>query len=606
MTPSLPPVHIPTVPYYEGNERPVDFRRYLYLLKKNINLFITFLIVGVTLVAIYASRLPNRYQASAQILLERPKQSGGQAGMGAVYMPDIWQEDYYTTQKEIITSPTVLRMVVDELKLTEYFHVKSLDDAASILKGYVRVDRVRGARLFNIYTHSTDPMFSMTLANAVARAYIRKNFEDLLYFSKEILNWVPQRGKDVLTVEDPFGKVRQVSRQDLIESLPSVQTDPTIRALQEKKTFLEAELTTLLKQYREKHPLVVKARAGHRFLKESVEAETKRVIESLQQQAEGKAQVSNARIVEEAEMPTAPSGPQRLRMILQAAFIEFIALFLFVILWDHFDDTIHSPDDLTRKGIALAFLGPVPLIKDIEATGEEKFLITHFKPRSSTSESFRYLRVAINFSAPAETLKNLVFTSSLPSEGKSFVANNIAISLAQDGNRTLIVDADLRRPVAQRVYKMENQAGLSNFLTSEIDVETIIRTTFVENLSVVLSGPASPNPAEILASKKMGQLLHAIYERFDRIIIDAPPVTGMGDALVLGSLTSHVVFVVRAGKTPAEIIRQSAEIVEKNGIRIIGAVLNQVDIEKERHGGYYQYYYKSYNRYYGNPEKQSE
>jgi capsular exopolysaccharide synthesis family protein len=267
-------------------------------------------------------------------------------------------------------------------------------------------------------------------------------------------------------------------------------------------------------------------------------------------------------------------------------------------VWDYFDDTVHSPDDFARRGITIAFLGPIPLIKAIEAPEEERFLITHYQPRSSAAESFRYLRVAINFSAPAESLKNLVFTSSLSGEGKSFIAHNIAISLAQDGNRTLLIDSDLRKPVAQRVYKMENQAGLSNFLTSEIEFDTLVRQTFIENLSVVLSGPASPNPAEILASKRMVSFLQSAKERFDRVIIDAPPLIGMGDSLILGSLTSHVVFVIRAAKTPAEIIRKSKDVLERTGIRIIGAILNSVDIEKERHGGYYKYYYQSYGRYY--------
>lgn len=604
-TPS-PAAHFSPLATYETGEHAVDYRRYLFLLKRNLNVFITFLVVGITLASIYVSRLPNQYQASTQILLERPVGLGPQSAAGPIVIPDIWMEDYYMTQKESMVSPTVLRQVVDEMKLADYFHVKNTAEAEVRLKSYLKVDRIKGSRLFNIIATSPDPAFSMSLANTTARAYIRKNFEELLYFSKEMLSWVPKEGEETVTVQDPFGKMKQITRQELIESLPSIQTDPTIRALNEKKTFLEAELTTILKQYREKHPLVVKARANHRFLEESIEAEKKRVVENLQQQAEGKSQISNARIVEEADLPGDPSGPNRMRIVLQAAFIEFAALFLFVLFWDYFDDSIRSPDDLTRKGVTVAFLGPLPLIKDLEATGEEKFLITHFKPRSSAAESFRYLRVAINFSAPAETLKNLVFTSSLPGEGKSFVTHNIAVSLAQDGNQTLVIDADLRRPVAQRVHKMENQAGLSNFLTSEIEPDTIIRPTAVENLSVMLSGPPSPNPAEILSSPKMGELLKKLHARFDRVIIDAPPVTGMGDALILGSLTSHVVFVIRAGKTHAEIIRKSLEFLEKNGVRVIGAVLNQVDIEKERFGGYYQYYYQSYNRYYGKAERHKE
>lgn len=594
-TPSPPS----SLPYYESAEQAVDYRYYFFLFKRHAHLILTLLVMGVTLASIYVSRLPDQYEATAQILLERAR--GTPQTPQLVLTPDIWLEDYYNTQKEIMVGPTVLRQVVDEMKLLDHFRVPHEDDAVRQVQGHLRVVRIRDSRIFNIIAASPDPQFSMSLANAVSRAYIRKNFEDLLYFTKEILAWVPPEGEETITVEDPFGKVKQLTRQELIESLPSIRTDPTVRELQGRKTTLEAELTTLLKQYREKHPFVVKAQANLRFLEESIAAERQRVLEGLKQQAAGQYQVSNARIVEEADLPKSPSGPDRLRMVTLAVGIELFIIFLFVVVWDYFDDTVHSPDDLTRRGIHLAFLGPVPLVKEFDVPEQERFLVTHYHRRSEVAESFRYLRVAINFSASPETLKNLVFTSALPNEGKSFVAHNIAVSLAQDGNRTLLIDADMRRPVAQRVYRMENVSGLSNFLTSEIEFDTIVRETFIENLWVVLSGPLSPNPAEILASKRMSGLLEQSRQRFDRVIIDAPPLTGIGDTLILGSITTHVVFVVRSAKTPAEVIVRAKELLEKSGIRIIGTILNQVDIEKERYSGYYKYYYESYSRYYSSP-----
>lgn len=581
--------------YYEDVEPPFDYKYYFFLLKKNFNLLITFLVMGVTLLSINASRIPDVYEASSQILFERARGAPGQSPQAM--MPDIWMEDYFQTQKEMMLSPTVLRQVVDELKLVDYFRTNDSESAVSRSRGFLKVSRIRDSRLFNIVATSPDPQFSVTLANAVARAYIRKNFEDLLYFSKEILSWVPQEGQEVITIQDPFGEVKQVSRKELIRMLPSIQTDPTIRSLEQKKSDLKAELTTLLKQYREKHPLVEKVQVNIRFLEQSIEQERERVIENLKQEAEGRVQVSNARIVEEARLPKAPSGPNRFRIVSSGLGVEFFVLIVLVFLWDRLDDTVHSPDDLRRKGITLPFLGPVPVIKNSDVPQEERFLVTHYQRRSQIAESFRYLRVAINFSAPAEKLKTLVFTSSIPNEGKSFIAHNIAVSLAQDGNRTLIIDADLRKPIAQRVYRMENLTGLSNFLTSDIQFDTIIRESFIENLWVILSGPVSPNPSEILGSKRMTELLHSASERFDRIIIDTPPVTGIGDSLILGSITTHVVFVIRSSKTPVDVIRQSREIIEKSGVRIIGAILNQVDVEKERYGGYYKYYYQSYTHY---------
>lgn len=595
---SLSPNPLPS--YFEGGETLTDYKYYLALAKKNLNLILTFLIMGVTLGSIYVSRLPDQYQTSSQILLERPRAT--QQAPQVVLGPDIMQEDYYVTQQQIMVGPTVFRQVVDEMKLIDFFHVGAMDEAVNRLRNYLRVERVRGSRLFNLVAKSPDPQFAMNLANTAARAYIKKNFEDMLYFSKEIFTWFPEEGKASFTVEDPFGKIRQLTREELLKTLPSIQTDPTIRSLEERKNTLEAELTTLLKQYREKHPFVVKAQASLRFLQQSIEAERQRVMETLKQQSTGKLQVSTARIVEEANLPRNPSGPPRAKMVLAWSGIELVAILFFIFLWDYFDDTVHSPDDLRRKGINLPFLGPVPLIKAFEVSEEERFLITHYQRRSPVAESFRYLRVAINFSAPAEALKNLVFTSSVPSEGKSFISHNIAISLAQDGNRTLLIDADLRKPRAHQIYRMENLSGLSSYLTSEIEFDTVVRETFIENLWVILSGPVSPNPAEILASQRMVNLLKQARGRFDRIVIDAPPLTGIGDSLVLGSMTTHVIFVIRSSKTPCDIIRQSKEVLEKSGIRIIGAILNYVDIEKERYGGYYKYYYQNYS-YYGQSPK---
>ncbi|MBI4115779.1 MAG: polysaccharide biosynthesis tyrosine autokinase [Candidatus Omnitrophica bacterium] len=581
----------------ESSEFRSDYRRYFHLINRHINLVVTLLIMGATLASIYVSRLTDEYKATAQILLERPR--GTPATPQPMIVPDIWEEDYYNTQKEIMLGATVLRQVVDELKLIDYFHVSGVDEAVNrLLKDHLAVERVRRSRLFNVTATSSDPQFSTALANSVTRAYIRKNFEDLLYFSKEIFSWVPQEGSDVVTVQDPFGEVKQISREELVNTLPSIRTDPTVRELEQKKSDIEVELTTLLKQYREKHPLVVKAQSNLTFIEQSLEVEKMKVLEDLKQQAEGRLQVSNARIIEEAEAPKSPSGPPRVRIVLMAVAAELVVVFLLLLIWDYFDDTIHSPDDLVQKGIGVPFLGPVPLIKEFDFPEKERFLITHYHRRSHVAESFRYLRVAINFSAPPETLKTLVFTSSLPNEGKSFVAHNMAVSLAQDGNRTLFIDADMRKPVAHRVYRMENVAGLSNFLTSNISVDTIIRETFVENLWIMTSGPESPNPAEILNSKRMKDLLEVIRGRFDRIIIDAPPLTGIGDSLILGSITTHVVMVVRSAKTDVDIIKASKELLERAGIRVIGAVLNGVDIEKERYSGYYKHYYHSYNRYY--------
>lgn len=599
----------PYYPYGEGGkEKPFDIKYYLYLGKKNVNILLTFFVITVTMASIYAAKLSNRYQAVAQIIIEKPKETWGtKTDDGPPRQASGWSEDYYNTQMEIMRGTTVLRQVVEELKLNEYFKENDEDALADRLRSMVRVYRIRGSRLFNLEVVSGDPMFTANVANAVARAYIRKNFEDSLYYSKEILGWLPQQGQsatDMISVQDPFGGIRQITRQELIESLPSIQTDPTIRNLRQKKNALESELRSLLRRFREKHPAIIKARANLKFLTDSVEAEKKRIIESMRLEAEGRLQVTHARIIEEAQEPKGPIGPNRLRIVLQIAVIELFLSFIFLFIIDFFDESIHSMEDLERKGLALPFLGPIPLVQDRTMDTAQKALIASQNKLSEIVEAFRYLRVAINFSASPESIRNLAVTSCLPHEGKSFVAHNIAISLAMDGNKTLLVDGDLRRPTVHNNFRIDNSTGLSNFLTSHLELESILKESFVENLYLVVAGPVSPNPAEILGSDRMKVFLEKASEKFDRIIIDCPPLTGIGDGFVVGGLLGAITLVIAAGKTPADLIRRTQEQIEKASIKIVGVVLNQVDMEKERYGGYSKYYYRTYNRYYSPEEKE--
>jgi capsular exopolysaccharide synthesis family protein len=395
-----------------------------------------------------------------------------------------------------------------------------------------------------------------------------------------------------------MGGVRQLTREELIESLPSIKSDATIRELREKRSELESELELNLKRYREKHPIIIKNRANLKFIEDSIQQEKTRIIESLKSQAEGEHQIASARIIQEAPVPERSIPRNKIRIILIAALAEIILCIILIALFDHFDDTIHSFDDFERKGLVLPFLGPIPLIKGAKGDPSRKALAGYYDKASGIAESFRYLRVAVNFSSTPEALRNLVITSCLPHEGKSFCAHNIAVSLAQDGNRTLIIDGDMRRPTLDRVFKLDNSTGLSNYLTSNLEHTSIMKETFIENLIAITSGPMSPNPGEILASDRMKGLIEKVRGEFDRIIIDCPPLVGIGDGLVVGSMVGHLILVIAAGKTPADLIRHTQAMIDRAKIKLIGIVLNMVDMEKERHRGYAKHYYHTYNRYY--------
>lgn len=583
-------------------EKPINIKYYFFVFLKNLYVILTFFVISVTIAGIYVSKIPDRYETAAQIMIEKPQQNRQMDAAFENPQGQSYEMDYYNTQLEIMKSSSVLGQVVNELKLTDYYGNANEEVAIANVKGALRISRVGQSRLFNISVKGTDPQLLTGIANAVARAYVRKNFEDVLYYSKEILGWLPdEKTTGKIAIEDPFGNVKQVSKEELIESLPTIQTDPAIRSFKEKKSFLEADLDALLKQYRHKHPLVIKARANLKFIDESIANEKKRIVDNLKSQAEGRHTAGHARIIEEAKVPKAPIPNNRLPLVAVVGLAEILISLLIIILIDYFDDTIRSLEDLERKGVLLPFLGPIPYIKGGVTGGKNeshKMFAGYYQKDSQIAEAFRYLRVAINFSATPESLRTLVFTSCLPHEGKSFISHNIAISFAVDGNRTLIVDGDLRRPTMHRIFRIDNSTGLSNYLTSSIPLDAVLKETSVENLTVVTSGPVSPNPGEILGGERMRQFLKEVRERFDRVIIDCPPLTGIGDGYVVGSQIGQIIMVVASGKTPVDLILHTHKQLEKAGTKILGVILSMVDMEKERYGGYNKHYYHTYTRYY--------
>ncbi len=591
------------------DEKPIDYKRYLFLIRKNFYIVFTFLIITVTLAAIYAYKIPDLYQAATQLIVERTESAfsenerpGGGPGWGGTD----FSMEFYKTQQQIMVGRSILTEVSKALQLQNYFEVKSDEAAAARLAQMASVTQVPRSRIFYITVKAAEPRLAANIANEIAKSYIRKSFQDSLYYNQEILTWLEQAEKNEtkkVTIEDPFGKVKEVSYDELIESLPAIQTDQTLRQLKEKEAEMIAEIESLSLQYRDKHPVMIKAKANLKFIQDSLRSEVQRIIKSLKSKARGKFKATPGRVIEEASVPQAPLPVNRLKIILMAALAQLFLTCLIIFLIDHFDDTIHSMEDLQRKGILLPFLGPVPMLKGRHKSREAVMIYANSTEKSELVEAFRYLRVAINFSATPESLKTLTLTSCLPHEGKSFVSQNIAISLANDGNRTLLVDADLRRPTAHQAFRLDNATGLSNYLTGNLDMEAVVKETFVENLFVISSGPVSPNPAEILGSDRMIKLIEYAKQKYDRLIIDCPPLTGIGDGFVVGSLIGHTILVIAAGKTPTDLIKHTQSHLDKAGIKILGMILNMVDLEKERHGGYTKYYYHTYNRYYARDEE---
>ena len=214
-------------------------------------------------------------------------------------------------------------------------------------------------------------------------------------------------------------------------------------------------------------------------------------------------------------------------------------------------------------------------------------LVTCTNPRSPAAEAFRTLRTNLYFSSLDQALETLVCTSAAPGAGKSTTLGNLAVTMAQGEKRTILVDADLRRPSLHKLFEISNSQGLTTMAVDDSALaEPPLIETGVENLWILPSGPTPPNPAEILGSRRMEEIIAALQTRADIVLFDAPPVVAVTDAAVLGTKVDGVLLVVRADQTRREHALRAKELLEKAKVRLVGVVLNNVPLDQSM-GGYY-------------------
>lgn len=229
-------------------------------------------------------------------------------------------------------------------------------------------------------------------------------------------------------------------------------------------------------------------------------------------------------------------------------------------------------------------------------------LVSVTDPSSVVAEQFRTIRTNIQFSAVDKKIQSLVVTSAEPSEGKSTVSSNLAVVWAKQNEKVLLIDADLRRPIAHRTFNLLNAAGLSSYLSNNAVYEEIIQETEVPNLSVISSGPVPPNPAELLNSRHINTLIERLEDEYDIIIFDVPPINTVTDAQLLANKADGVILVVPQGIAEKGSVTHAVEQLNKVHAKVLGTVMNRFKADKAP--GYYGGYYGgNYGGYYGVDDK---
>jgi protein-tyrosine kinase len=216
-------------------------------------------------------------------------------------------------------------------------------------------------------------------------------------------------------------------------------------------------------------------------------------------------------------------------------------------------------------------------------------LITLTDPRSPISEQYKTIRTNIQFSVTDSEIRSIVVTSSGPEEGKSTTVANLAVVFAQQGKKVLLVDADMRKPTVHYTFRLDNIFGLTNILTKQRKLSDTYQATEIDNLYVLSCGPIPPNPAELLASQAMDELLKDAYQTFDMILFDTPPVLAVTDAQILASKANGTILVVHSQKTITDAAIKAKELLQSANSKLLGVVLNQ---RKQKDSHYYYYYGK--------------
>ena len=328
------------------------------------------------------------------------------------------------------------------------------------------------------------------------------------------------------------------------------------------------------------------------------------------------AQAKNVRIVDEAIEPLYPVKPKKKLNVLLGALIGLGLGVGVTFLMEYFDNTVKSPEELEKMGFNI--LSSIPRIEmdKVEKKLEKKIgklgqvdgrriearLITHLDPKAPVSEAYRTLRTNLQFSKVDKELQVLLVTSSGPKEGKSTTAANLAIAMAQAGKKVALVDADLRRPVIHSIFGLKKDEGMTNYLMGLIDFKTMLKPTFLENLFLATSGALPPNPSELLASRKMEDLLQKFRDQFDIVVIDSPPVIAVTDAVILSTKVDGTILVVSSGQTDRDALARAHTLLDTVDSNLLGTLLNGVNVE----GMYGSYYYYYYHHYYSKPGKKKK
>ena len=523
-----------------------DLRRYLALIWHWAWLLVLAMLLAGGAAYVVSKRTTPVYQASTTMLINEAP-----ANRTADYSSVLTSERLTQTYAQLLTKQPVLQGVIERLRL---------EGTPRTLKTAIQVQPVRDTQLIEVQVEDTDRQRAADIANAL-----------VLEFAEQ--NQALQASRYTASKQSLETQLAQLDEQikanaDALAALGEGAEGQTERE----------RLQTNQAQYRQTYAYL---------------------LQSYEQVRLAEAQsTSNIVQAEPATPPLFPVRPRTLVNTVLAAVMGLVLALGAIFLIEAMDDTLRGPDDVARH-LGLPLLGLI-----VSHTAKDGQPVTAVQPRAPVSEAFRSLRTSIQFASVDHPLHTLLVTSPTPEDGKSTVAANLSVILAQSGHTVALVEGDLRRPRVHKVIGLANRQGISElFVQPRIYLNGSLQETEVAGLLAMTSGSLPPNPAELLGSEKMFDILHSVRERAEIVVIDSPPVMAVTDAVVLAPRVDGVLLVVKPGKTKLAACKQAVEQLQRIGANLLGVVLNDVEVKRSGYRyAYYKGYYYSDHKYYAADE----
>jgi len=602
--------------------REVTLKDYVIIVKRRVWVILACFIFITSWSILKTLKKVATYEAIAKMYIESTAPQVTPNIQQVYSTPYFIDKEFIQTQIDILTSRSLAKKIVQKLIASGDTTFVGMDEAEGAFLAGLNVVAQVGTQIINAGYISADPIQAAKFANALANTYIEADLERKVVVTKYAIGWLEAEITDLKKkLEEAENALSEYMKQNKIISTPDIEakTQIFLDELKGNRVRIENQIVELSKRYKEKHPKMVALKMSLYALNKSIDEEIRKLLElneknveysSLKREVETNKslyqsllrriketevskdlQTTNIRIIDLAEVPKAPIGPNRKRDVLMGVMLSLVIGFGFGFLLEYLDSTIKNAGDVEAY-VKLPFLGYVPSAKpELKIEKDIDFACSKL-PRSRIAEAYRSIRTSIIFSVPEDRpLKTILITSTSPQEGKTTVCINLGIVFASANEKTLIIEADMRKPRLTKSFAVENKEGLSSFLAGTATFDEVLKQTSIPNLFFLPSGPRPPNPTELLTSAKSRSLLEEAKTRFDRIIIDSTPILTVADTAILANIVDGVIDIVRASYQNIDLILRGRQRLTEVKARIIGVILNNVNVKKEDSYYYYHYYY---------------